>query len=122
MAHLLGAVLGPTTLRGCRMLELGCGSAAILSLTAAALGAHTTATDLPTVVPMAQHNVAINCAVLRSFGVPVRNESAAAPGAAAPPSECGTVRVCSYSWGSDLAKCDLTPPFDLIVGTNLHVW
>lgn len=90
---------------GSRVLELGCGAAALPSLVAAALGAQVLATDFEAVLPLAAGACARNAAVVGSALYWSGHKTGA------------EVRFATYSW----SESDPPPdgPYDLVLGADL---
>ncbi|KAJ1485615.1 putative methyltransferase-domain-containing protein [Baffinella frigidus] len=106
LAECFDRVRGSAFLAGKRVLEVGSGTG-VLGIGAAALGAHVTLSDLPSVVPHLEANVARNRPLLSrppwgGEGVP------------------GTAEVRAHVWGERVQ--DLNPPFDLVLGSDLLYW
>ena len=90
---------------GRKVIELGAGTG-ILSISAAACGAHVTATDLPDFISMLHTNVARNTSMIAA--------------AAATSGGGGTVRVMGHRWGEGAAE--LGGPFDVVLCCELLYW
>ena len=87
-----------TSANSCEQVGSGTG---VLGIGAAALGAHVTLSDLPSVVPHLEANVARNRPLLSRHSGPGGAEGAP-----------GTAEVRAHVWGEGVQ--DLNPPFDLV--------
>jgi len=87
---------------GARVLALGSGTG-VLELTAAALGAHVLATDLPEVLPLLQANVDANAVAAGARG--------------------GSIAVAPLAWGAPLTACVArAAPWDIVVASDCVFW
>lgn len=87
---------------GARVLALGSGTG-VLELTAAALGAHVLATDLPAVLPLLQANVDANVLAAGARG--------------------GSIAVAPLAWGAPLtADVARAAPWDMVVASDCVFW